>query len=54
MTTVHSDKHFEAGSQQSTDEEKFTEISDGGLSMGTETDGSVGDTLSPEGINLGK
>ncbi|XVF12314.1 hypothetical protein REPUB_Repub08aG0105400 [Reevesia pubescens] len=47
-------KHSEAGSQQSEDEEKFTEISDGGLSMGTETDGSAEYNLSPEGVNLGK
>ncbi|XWS50729.1 hypothetical protein CRYUN_Cryun12cG0112300 [Craigia yunnanensis] len=49
-----SDKHSKAGSQQSMDEEKFTAISDGGLFVGTETDGSAEYTLSPEGINLGK
>ncbi|XVE64055.1 hypothetical protein DITRI_Ditri07aG0070400 [Diplodiscus trichospermus] len=49
-----SDKHSEAGSQQSTDEEKFTEISVGGLSMGTETKRSAEYTFSSEGMNLGK
>ncbi|XP_022754873.1 kinesin-like protein KIN-14K [Durio zibethinus] len=49
-----SDKQSETGSQQSTDEEKLSEISDGGLSMGTETDGSAESTLLPESINLGK
>ncbi|XP_021292323.1 kinesin-like protein KIN-14K isoform X2 [Herrania umbratica] len=53
-TSSLSDKHFEADYQQSTDDEKFTEISDGTLSMGTETDGSTEYTLSPEGINLEK
>ncbi|XVF53918.1 hypothetical protein PTKIN_Ptkin05aG0138400 [Pterospermum kingtungense] len=49
-----SDNHSEAGSQQSTDEEKFSEISDGALSMGTETDCSTEYSRSPEGANFGK
>ncbi|KAK6249650.1 hypothetical protein SCA6_003655, partial [Theobroma cacao] len=53
-TSSLSDKHFEADYQQSTDDEKFTEISDGSLSMGTETDDSAEYSLSPEGMNLGK
>ncbi|OMP02142.1 hypothetical protein COLO4_11308 [Corchorus olitorius] len=49
-----SDKHSEADSQQSMDEEKLTEISDAGLSVGTETDGSAEYPLSPESPSVGR
>lgn len=56
MTFVRSGKHSDASSQQSTDDEKFTVISDAGLSMGTETDDSTEYSRSPEpeGMNFGK
>ncbi|XP_039011441.1 LOW QUALITY PROTEIN: kinesin-like protein KIN-14P [Hibiscus syriacus] len=50
-TSSLSDKHSEAESQQSTDDEK-SEISDAGLSVGTETEGSTDYPRSPQGSTL--
>ncbi|KAK8687352.1 hypothetical protein V6N13_086176 [Hibiscus sabdariffa] len=52
-TGSFSDKQSEAESQQSTDDEK-SEISEAGLSVGTETEGSAEYTHSPEGSTPGK
>ncbi|KAK9039788.1 hypothetical protein V6N11_014977 [Hibiscus sabdariffa] len=52
-TGSFSDKQSEAESQQSTDDEK-SEISEAGLSVGTETEGSAEYTHSPDGSTPGK
>lgn len=48
----HSDKRSEADSQQSMDDERLSDISDGGVSVGTEPDGSADNIYSPRGTKL--
>ncbi|GLT42176.1 hypothetical protein SLA2020_161930 [Shorea laevis] len=47
-----SDKRSEVDSQQSMDDERLSDISDGGVSVGTEPDGSTDNVYSPRGTKL--